>query len=90
MRHALEAEIERVTAALGGDPVVPATGDEQATSLEWLIGYREGVEYALGLIGTVPATPTVVEEIVRLEPALIVQPEPELIDKVERVRDTEV
>jgi hypothetical protein len=90
MRLALTVELERVTAALNGEPEVTATESERARSNEALSGYREGVEFALGLIGTPVTTPKVVEEIVRPGPAPIVRPEPELLDKVERVRDTEV
>ena len=90
IRRALTAEIERASVALGGEPEVWGMGSEQSESRERLIGYRDGVEYALGLIGSAPTTPAIAEEIVQPGPELIIHPEPELVDKVERVRDTEV
>ena len=90
VRQALAAELERATAKLGGAPDVDAAGREQPTGSERLAGYRDGLEFALALISPAPAEPTVVEEVAGPAPGRIMEPEPELIDKVERVRDTEV
>jgi len=87
LRDALTAEIDRATAALGGPESWTA---EQAENRERLLGYRQGVEFALGLIAPAPTAPAHAEETVPPDPAHVLAPEPELVDQLTRVRNTEV
>ena len=82
-RRALETELDRVTALLS---------DAAEPGKEHLRGYGEGVRFALSVLSREHA---VAPEPVPPAPARPVKmtetftPEPELLDQVERVRDTE-
>jgi hypothetical protein len=93
VRQALQAESERV-----GELLTRLAGTEQDvfTRNESLLGYREGVEFALGLLAPgseqEPEGSGGPQEPGRGEPTLHerpVPPEPELREQLTRVRDIE-
>lgn len=90
VRQALQVESERIGELLGR---LSGTEQDVFTRNESLLGYREGIEFALGLLPAgsepepgEPQAPTQAQPTPHERP---VPPEPELREQLTRVRDIE-